>query len=39
MKLEEKNYLRKRKKFESTGLTRQTWDSCHEIERKKIDVF
>ena len=39
MKLKEKNYLRKRKKFESTGLTRQTWDSCHEIERKKIDVF
>ena len=38
MKLKEKNYLRK-KKSESTGLTRQTWDSCHEIERKNIDVF
>jgi len=38
MKLKGKNYLRK-KKFESTDLTRQTWNSCHEIERKKIDVF
>ena len=38
MKLKEKNYLRK-KNVESTGLTRQTWDSCHEIGRKKIDVF
>jgi len=39
MKLKEKNYLRKRKKIESTSLTRQTWDSCYEIERKKIVVF
>jgi hypothetical protein len=37
MKLKGKNYLKK--KFESTDLTRQTWNSCHEIERKKIDVF
>jgi hypothetical protein len=39
MKFKEKNYLRKRKKSESTVLTRQTWDSCHEIGRKKVDAF
>ena len=39
MKLKEKNYLRKRKKkSESTGLTRQTWDLCHEIGRKKMKL-
>jgi len=37
MKLKEKNYLRK-KKSESTGLTRQTWDLCHEIGRKKMKL-
>jgi hypothetical protein len=35
----ERKKLLKKKKFESTDLTRQTWNSCHEIERKKIDVF
>jgi hypothetical protein len=39
MKLKEKKYLRKRKKIESTGLTRQTWDWFYEIERKNIFVF
>ena len=28
MKLKEKTHLKK--KYESTGLTRQTWDLCHE---------
>jgi len=39
MKFKEKNYLRKRKKIESIGLTHQTWDSCHEIGRKRVDAF
>jgi hypothetical protein len=31
MKLEEKKLIKKKKKiYESTRLTRQTWDSCHE---------
>jgi hypothetical protein len=38
MKFKEKTYLRK-KKSESTGLTRQTCDSCHEIGREKVDAF
>jgi hypothetical protein len=39
MKFKEKTYLRKKIKSESTSLTRQTWDSCHEIGRKKVDAF
>jgi len=34
MKFKKKKLLKK-KKSESTGLTRQIWDSCHEIGRKK----
>ena len=36
---------KKKKKSESTGLThqirltRQTWDLCHEIGKKKVDAF
>ena len=34
MKLEEKNYLRKKNQnqlvYRQTWLTRQTWDPCHE---------
>jgi len=32
---------KKKKKFESTGLTRQTWDPCHEsliIKQKKFNT-
>jgi hypothetical protein len=36
--MKKKTNEEKEKKFESTGLTRQTWDSCHEsliIKKKK----
>jgi hypothetical protein len=38
--IQRKNLLKKKKKkSESTGLTSQTCDLCHEIGRKKVDVF